>query len=185
MRRKFLFSFIVSISLVTLWGCVNEADNKVSSEPTWKREFEQVLPLLGHRNWILIVDKAYPLQSAAGMTYINSAEPIEDVLNYVVESIDCATHIKPIIYTDKEFSILKDFGGAEADMVATIEGALAGREVQSILHDDIFTKLDAASKLFNVVVIKTESTVAYSSVFIELDCGYWTAEKEAQLRSKL
>ncbi|MFR9504086.1 MAG: hypothetical protein SNH73_06530 [Rikenellaceae bacterium] len=151
----------------------------------WKAEFEQVLPLLGHRNWILVVDKAYPLQSAAGMTYINSAEPIEDVLSYVMESIDSATHIKPVVYTDKELSALESFGWKEAEMVKKIEKALMGRSVQSILHDDIFTKLDAASKLFNVVVIKTESTVAYSSVFIELDCGYWTAEKESKLRSML
>ncbi len=151
----------------------------------WKSEFERVLPLLGHRNWILVVDKAFPLQSAAGMTYINSAEPIENVLNYVMEGIDAASHIKPVIYTDKELECLTQFGGQDAAMVETIKGALAGRPVQSILHDEVFTKLDTASKLFNVLVIKTESTVAYSSVFIELDCGYWSAEKEQQLRASL
>ncbi len=148
----------------------------------WKSEFERVLPLLGHRNWILVVDKAFPLQSAAGMSYLNSGEPIDDVLQYVMTSIDSATHIKPIIYTDKELQLLTQFGGDEAAMVETLNSAFEGREVQSILHDEIFAKLDTASKLFNVVVIKTESTVAYSSVFIELDCGYWTAEKEQQLR---
>ncbi|MFI3281056.1 MAG: hypothetical protein R3Y44_03670 [Rikenellaceae bacterium] len=151
----------------------------------WRSEFERVLPLLGHRNWILVVDKAFPLQSAAGMTYLNSAEPIENVLNYVLESIDGSSHIKPIIYTDKELQCLRQFGGAEAAMVETIKQALDGREVQSILHDEVFSKLDTASKLFNVVVIKTEAAIAYSSVFIELDCGYWTAEKEQQLRTSL
>ncbi len=151
----------------------------------WKSEFEQVLPLLGHRNWILVVDKAFPLQSAAGMTYINSSESIEDVLSYVLESVDKASHVKPIIYTDKEFQCLSQFGGAEAQLVENFGKIFEGREVQSILHDEIFTKLDTASKLFNVVVIKTEATVAYSSVFFELDCGYWTAEKEQKLRSML
>ncbi len=151
----------------------------------WKTEFERVLPLLGHRNWILVVDKAYPLQSAAGMTYINSSEPIEEVLKYVLQSIDQESHIKPIIYTDRELQALNQFGGKEAEMVATINGVLDGREVESIMHDDIFGKLDTASKLFNVIVIKTESTVAYSSVFVELDCGYWTAQKEAKLRASL
>ena len=151
----------------------------------WRSEFERVLPLLGHRNWILVVDKAFPLQSAAGMTYLNSTEPIEEVLNYVLTNIDKASHIKPVIYTDKELQTLTQFGGDDAAMVETINGALKRREVQSILHDDVFAKLDSASKLFNVVVIKTESTVAYSSVFIELDCGYWSAEKEQQLRASL
>lgn len=151
----------------------------------WKTEFKKVLPLLGHRNWILVVDKAFPLQSAAGMTYINSSEPIENVLDYVLNSIDNESHIKPVIYTDKELGQLSQFGGAEAAMVQTISSALQGREVHSFLHDEVFAKLDTASKLFNVVVIKTEATVAYSSVFVELDCGYWTAEKEQQLRASL
>ncbi|MFI3286111.1 MAG: hypothetical protein R3Y08_05595 [Rikenellaceae bacterium] len=151
----------------------------------WRTEFERVLPLLGHRNWILLVDKAFPLQSAAGMTYLNSAEPIDEVLEYTLSQIDKSSHIKPVIYTDKELQALTQFGGAEAAMVETINHSLEGYSVQSILHDEVFSKLDTASKLFNVVVIKTESTVAYSSVFIELDCGYWTAEKEQQLRASL
>ncbi len=151
----------------------------------WKQEFERVLPLLGHRNWILVVDKAFPLQSAAGMTYLDSHEPIDKVLSQVLGAVDASSHIKPIIYTDKELESLASFGGAEAEMVATLDAALAGRARESILHDEVFAKLDTASKLFNVVVIKSESTVAYSSVFIELDCGYWSAEKEQKLRAMM
>lgn len=151
----------------------------------WKKEFDAVLPLLGHRNWILIVDKAFPLQSAAGMSYINSNETIGKVITEVLSKIDCVSHIKPIIYTDKELEILPQIGEAEAKMAENIKSLLSSYEVNSMLHDEVFTKLDTASKLFNVVVIKTESTIAYSSIFIELDCGYWTAEKEQKLRSLL
>ncbi len=151
----------------------------------WKKEFNSTLQLLGHRNWILIVDKAYPLQSANGIDYINTGEEHGEVLEYVLNQIDSASHIKPIIYTDKEFTYLSALGEKEAAMVETMNKIFEGRDIESILHDDIFTKLDAASKLFNVCVIKTESTVAYSSVFVELDCGYWTAEKEAQLRDSM
>lgn len=149
----------------------------------WQKQFNETLHLLGHRNWILVVDKAYPLQSANGIEYINTGEKHEDVLQYVLDEIAQASHIKPIIYTDKEFEVLDQLGSKEAAMVASMGKIFEGVEVNSIMHDDIFAKLDKASKLFNVLVIKTESTVAYSSVFIELDCGYWTAEKEAKLRS--
>ncbi len=151
----------------------------------WKDKFMETLQLLGHRNWILIVDKAYPLQSANGIDYINTGESHEDVLKYVLGEVAAASHIKPAIYTDKEFDYLSAIGEKEAQMVEAMKAAFEGYEVQSILHDEIFTKLDSASKLFNVMVIKTESTVAYSSVFVELDCGYWTAEKEAQLRAAM
>jgi hypothetical protein len=35
------------------------------------------------------------------------------------------------------------------------------------------------------VVLKTEATIPYSSVFIQLDCGYWDANKEKKLREKM
>ncbi|MHB8337415.1 MAG: sialate O-acetylesterase [Ignavibacteriaceae bacterium] len=34
-------------------------DNR--SPENWETTFDAQLPLLGHRNWILIVDKAFPL----------------------------------------------------------------------------------------------------------------------------
>lgn len=56
---------------------------------------------------------------------------------------------------------------------------------QSILHDSVFTKLDEASKLCTIVVLKTNETIPYTSVFLQLDCSYWNAEKEKQLREKM
>ncbi|MFI3319350.1 MAG: hypothetical protein SNH01_01070 [Rikenellaceae bacterium] len=151
----------------------------------WKKEFSDILPLLGHRNWVLVVDKAYPLQSADGIKYINSGQDIDVVLKEVIAMMDEASHVKPTIYTDKELTVLSQIGAKESAMVDTLNSIFEGREVQSLLHDMVFEKLDTASKLFNVVVIKTESTVAYSSVFFELDCGYWSAEKEQKLRNLL
>jgi hypothetical protein len=52
-----------------------------------------------------------------------------------------------------------------------------------ILHDSVFVKIDAASKLFSVVVLKTEETIPYSSIFLELGCKYWNAEQEKALRT--
>lgn len=36
-----------------------------------------------------------------------------------------------------------------------------------------------------ILVIKTDMTVPYTSVFVQLDCGYWSPEKEARLRRAL
>jgi hypothetical protein len=54
-----------------------------------------------------------------------------------------------------------------------------------LLHDSVFVKIDSASKLFSVVVLKTEETIAYSSVFIELDCKYWNSDQEKDLRKQM
>jgi hypothetical protein len=36
-----------------------------------------------------------------------------------------------------------------------------------------------------VVLIKTPLTIPYTSVFVELDCGYWSPESEAALRARM
>ena len=36
--------------------------------------------------------------------------------------------------------------------------------------------------MFNVLLLKTDLVIPYTSVFLQLDCGYWNAEKEARLR---
>jgi hypothetical protein len=34
-------------------------------------------------------------------------------------------------------------------------------------------------------MIKTDLTLPYTSVFMELDCGYWSPESEAKMREKM
>jgi D-ribose pyranose/furanose isomerase RbsD len=170
-----VFAIIVS-------SCNQNSKDKLS----WQTEFNQKLPLLGHRNWVLVVDKAFPLQSAAGITIINTGEQLPVVLKEVMKSISTSTHVKPIVYTDSELSyITQDISPGADEMKKEIFAALKGFEVNTILHEAVFAKLDDASKLFGVVVLKTESTVPYSSVFIQLDCAYWDANREKSLRIKM
>jgi hypothetical protein len=35
------------------------------------------------------------------------------------------------------------------------------------------------------VVLKTEETIPYTSVFIELGCKYWNGENEKELRKRM
>lgn len=152
----------------------------------WKKQFDEVLPLLGHRNWILVVDKAYPMQSASGIETIFTGEKLIPVLKHVLSSIEKEGHVNPIIYTDKELLFIKDDLSKGVDEFKTnLSSALKSFKVETIPHDDIFTKLDSASKLFNVLVLKTDCLMPYTSVFIELDCGYWSAEREKVLRDRI
>ena len=45
--------------------------------------------------------------------------------------------------------------------------------------------LDEAGQTFRVLIIKTDMTLPYTSVFLQLDCGYWTAEAEKRLRETM
>ena len=152
----------------------------------WKKQFNQILPLLGHRNWIIVADKAFPQQNSAGMEVINTNENLLTVLKYVLQQVNVSAHVKPIIYQDKELNFITE---AQAKGVKQFinqsQQVFNGNPIQTILHDSVFTKLDEASKLFKVVVLKTNETIPYTSVFLQLDCAYWSAEKEKQLRKNM
>lgn len=162
-----------------------EVQQTAEYSPDWKRELAGRLPLYGHRNWILVVDKAFPFQAASGITYLDSEAPLPEVLSHVLETIQGSPHVKPIVYQDAEISLIDDqlAPGAD-DFKQQVRSLLNDWPVHSLRHDAVFEKMDEAAELFGVLVIKTETVIPYSSIFIELDCAYWDAEREQQLRTK-
>lgn len=68
---------------------------------------------------------------------------------------------------------------------AKLENVLKGKPVKAMLHEDMIKKIDASAKLFNVQIIKTDLAIPYTSVFFELECGYWNAETEENLRTAI
>jgi len=165
-------------------SCTHPSGQTTAPETNnWKMVLAEELPLLGHRNWILVVDKAFPAQNAPGIHVVNTGEELLPVLKFTLDQISQSTHVKPIIYTDKELGfITPELESGIGPFRESMQEVLQGAEVQTILHDSVFLKIDEASKLFKVLVLKTEGTIAYSSVFLNLDCKYWTGEKENALR---
>ncbi len=95
------------IALVLITGCnppVRESLSK--NEPAWQEEFNKMLPFLGHRNWVLVVDKAFPLQNSPGITMINTGEKLIPVLQFVISRINESTHVQPVFYNDAELKYL-------------------------------------------------------------------------------
>ena len=62
---------------------------------------------------------------------------------------------------------------------------LANQPVQVLPHKKIIAKLDAAGKTIKVLLMKTALTQPYPSVFFQLECGYWNADSEAELRQAI
>jgi len=190
MRSLYLILLTVSLACLTT-SCVPEQKSFPETknslvESDWKDILEKDLHLLGHRNWILVVDKAFPEQSSPGMKYIYVEQDLLPTLEHVLGALDKSTHVKPIIYQDKELSFIKE------EQVPGIEGfrssaakTLEGRVVNTLLHDEVFQMLDESSSLFRVLVIKTNCILPYSSVFLQLDCSYWGPESEKALRERM
>ncbi|MBW8326138.1 MAG: hypothetical protein K0M50_15335 [Prolixibacteraceae bacterium] len=185
MMKNLILTAIILFGMST--SCTNPAGQTTAPETNnWKTVVAEELPLLGHRNWILVVDKAFPAQNAPGIHVVNTGEELLPVLKYALEQISQSTHVKPIVYTDKELSfITPELESGIEPFKKSLQDVLQGADTQTILHDSVFTKIDEASKLFKVLVLKTEGTIAYSSVFLNLDCKYWTGEKENALRQAM
>jgi D-ribose pyranose/furanose isomerase RbsD len=182
-KRFVLFAILTYI----VPGCnFNPSESKPTESVEWQTALQSQLSVFGHRNWILIVDKAFPMQNGSGITYINSNEKLLPVLSYTLGEIRNSSHLKPIIYQDKELSFITEAQskGVE-ELRESLQKVLGENKVQTIPHDSIFLKIDEAAKLFNVLIIKTNETIPYSSVFIQLDCAYWNDENEKMLRSSM
>jgi hypothetical protein len=52
-------------------------------------------------------------------------------------------------------------------------------------HEKIIANVDEAGKLFHILVLKTNMTIPYTSVFIRLDCKYLSADAEKRLRAMM
>lgn len=152
----------------------------------WQTRLAHTLPLLGHRNWIMIVDSAYPLQSSAGVETLETNTDQMEVIRQVLAAIDHSIQVRPIVYMDAElpFVMEKDAPGVTAYR-ESIKAALAGRKITSLPHEQIITKVDEVGKTFHIIVLKTTMTVPYTSVFLQLNCKYWSDDAEAQMRKAM
>jgi hypothetical protein len=157
----------------------------------WRTRVRQEMPLMGHRNWIAVVDSAYPLQISPGIETIETDSDQLEVVRRVLHEVGESKHVRPVIFTDAE---LKSVPEDEAPGVTYYRDSLnhfleefndGKTEVHSLPHEEIISKLDDAGKTFHVLVLKSTLTIPYTSVFIRLDCGYWTDEQEKRLREKM
>ena len=153
---------------------------------TWERKLSRRLPLFGHRNWIVVADAAYPVQSNPGIeTIVTGADHLHTV-NRVYDQIAASAHVRSNIYLDHELDYVSEsdapgVGAYRQQLQVTFGDAL----VQKLPHEQIIAKLDQCAQLFRILILKTDLTIPYTSVFFELDCGYWSAEAEARLRKTM
>lgn len=162
--------------------CPNEqkADDDVSD---WKKFLKKEMPLLGHRNWIVVTDMAYPLQTNPGITTLFATEPYDEVVKVVDGMIKEAPHVFAHIYQDQEQQVLSEkLAPGWSDYKARLSQVLDLSNVQFMPHEELIFRLDEVSHLCQVVIIKTSLTIPYTSTFFELDCGYWDGEREATIR---
>ncbi len=152
----------------------------------WDDILKDRLQLYGHRNWLVIADSAYPAQSRQAIETIVADEDQTTVLERALAILGGCHHVKSNIYTDEELKFVRE---EHAPGINSYREKLAillkAHEVRVLPHEEIISKLDRAGELFRVLVVKTNMRIPYTSLFFELDCGYWDAQAEKQLRAAM
>jgi len=186
----------LTVLLAAFIACENEDEKgeegiamsnaQAAKAPAWTDTLAGYIPALGHRNWIVVADSAFPLQISPGIETIATNEDHFAVLAKVLKAVDEAKHLRPKIWLDKELSfVTEDLAPGADDVRRRLDEALKGRGAAPVLHEELIARLDQAGKAFKIVMVKTTLAVPYTSVFLELDCGYWPSENEAKMRERM
>jgi hypothetical protein len=182
--------FGIAFSLLVFFSITATAQQRPPTPWPWRQTLEDRLPYYGHRNWIVVADSAYPLQSGTGIETILSNESQIDTVRHVLATLSKVRHVRPVVYTDKELPFIpeQDAVGILAYrqlLTGLFTQLLPDQKVVEIPHEDIIHKLDEAGKSFHVLIVKTNMTLPYTSVFFELRAAYWTDEAEQRLRQSI
>jgi hypothetical protein len=185
MRFGFIATSLAGVCagyLITGAIAQSTARNK-DAQADWQRLLQQRLPVYGHRNWVVIADSAYPSQTRPGIETLVTGSDQLTVVRYVLDQLSRYRHLRPIVHLDAELPHVPERNAPGIGVYRELlKEVLDGRAVQSLPHEQIINNLDRAGEKFNVLILKTDLTLPYTSVFLELDCGYWSAEAEQQLR---
>ena len=183
-RTSCLLCCTLAIAAMFLAGCRSMESSQAPL--SWKATLHRDLPLYGDRNWIAIVDSAYPDQSRPGVVTVVTHRNMFTVLKYVLATIKKAPNVRPVAYTDRELGFVTN---AQAPGIAEyrkrLDSLLAGIPHHSRMHIKSIHMLNAKGKIYKILILKTNLTMAYTSVFIHLKCGYWTDADETALRKAM
>ena len=160
------------------------ASNRASAE--WQKTFEERLPVYGHRNWIIVADAAFPAYSQGGIETIVADQDLPAVLNYVGRAISSSRHVRANVLLDQELHFIQedDYPGV-ADVRDEIARIFDQTRLSSIPHAQVLSDIHEVGKTFRILLIKTNSTIPYTSVYMRLDCGYMTDEFDHQIRNSV
>ena len=157
-----------------------------NSAESWESAIKEHLSTLGHRNWIVVADSAYPDQVAPGVKTIYVGGDQLKVVDSVLNLIRKAPHVRPVVYTDAELPHVSpsDAPGIR-DYRKKLSATLGEEGSIALPHGAIIETLDEAGQSFRVVILKTDLTLPYTSVFFRLDAGYWSDAAEQRLRQRM
>ncbi len=178
MKLPSLLTLLIAVASV---GCVSPTRSS-----SWQDSVQRQVNQLGYRNWIVIAEASFPAHSRPGTRQVTAAAEIPEVVDYVLNALEETQHVRPKMYVTRELrAIENDFAPGIDELREKIMASLHAHEPTELDQQSLLTLLESANQSFDVLVIRTHTALPYTSVFIELQPGYWDAESEDRLRERL
>lgn len=156
------------------------------SQSSWKGAVDHQVAQLGYRNWIVVAEASFPAHSRAGVRQVPAPVEIPEAVDYVLNALERTEHLRPRVYLTRELrSVENDFAPGVDVFRERILGSLHGHEVTELEQRSLLTLLEDANRSYDVLVIRTQTALPYTSVFLELQPGYWDADSESRLRDTI
>jgi L-fucose mutarotase/ribose pyranase (RbsD/FucU family) len=155
-------------------------------ENSWRGAVDSQAAQLGYRNWIVIAEASFPAHNRPGVRQVSAPVEIPEALDYVLHALEQTENVRPQVYLTREVrAVENDFAPGIDEIRKRIQSALHGHEATELDQQSLLTLLEDANRSFDVLVIRTQSALPYTSVFLELQPGYWDEASETRLRERI
>lgn len=154
--------------------------------PTWLTTVDHEVQKLGTFNWIIIAEPSFPALSRSGVTTITTPVSNAEALYGVLQSLDSHSHVRPRIHLIREAEAITEHDTPGINEYrAKLKQVLNERETVTLTNNSLNLLITDARKNYRILVIKTASSLPYTSVFMELESGYWDGVSETALRKRM
>jgi L-fucose mutarotase/ribose pyranase (RbsD/FucU family) len=171
---------VLGAAFLTL-GCVAQHPGAA-----WQEAVDLQAGQLGYRNWIVIAEASFPAHNRPGTRLLTADAEVPEVLDYVLNTLERTENLRPQLYLTRELrSVENDFAPGIDELRKRLQVSFHGHETTSLDQQSLMTLVESANRSFDVLVVRTTTALPYSSVFIELQPGYWDVDSEIRLRERI
>lgn len=171
---------VLGVAVVSL-GC-----GSMQQDSSWEAAVQRQAGQLGYRNWIVIAEASFPAHNRPGIRQVNAPVGIPQALDYVLNTLEQTENVRPLVYVPRELrAVENDFAPGIDEFRKNLQGSMHGHETTELDQQSLLTLLEDANRSFDVLVIRTPTALPYSSVFLELQPGYWDVDSETRLRERI
>ena len=169
--------------LLLVGGCGSAPDR---TAPVWAGTVEREVDALGIQNWIIVAESSFPVVTRGGVRTLVVDGEIPQIVDFIVNHLEKSETVTPAFNTARELSFVSNDRAPGIDSLREqLNKSLHGHQVRQMDNRALILLAHRDASKYAILVLKSKTSLPYSSVFIELDSGYWDRESEDRLRQEM